>query len=427
MKIHPVRSIFFRLMTAYLVAFLLIISGAVMIRIFSSTSRNLDISSVNLSLYADLLTERIGSPPSLSEAGNIAVETGLHIRISGPDIQWSSSESLIEDEFELMDEDDLWHLIPGVEEPSFTVVNSGYHYTYSDFHADRQLSLMIWLIMSGSVVTALVISYLMVHHQLKPLREMNEIAMDFGVSDWKKRVNPKGSDELASLGRAMNAMADRIEEYIHSMHDLLAAVSHELRSPLTRMKVTLEFISDKGARDSLNEEIDILDRLTGNLLEQRRLSLQQGFLNYEKVNLRLWLDEVCSPYLNKGCPLSVRYEGPEREYLLDRSRMVMVLRNLIENSLRHAPGAEIRIALETTATPGFTLVVSDEGPGISDVLLKRLGEPFLLGDTSRAGIRSGGGFGLGLSIVKAVAVAHGAEFSAANLSPRGFEVRLRFS
>jgi len=425
MKILPMRSVFFKLMTAYLTAFLIILTGASFVSIFSASSRNMDISTGNLRYYASVLTDRIGVPPSFAEAGRISSDSGIQITIDGNGQKWSSSEDLTDHEEGIL-QDDLWSFIPGVDEPMIEVSRSGYTFYYSEFHADHQITFVIWIIMSFTVLVALTISYLMVHHHLKPLREMHEITQSFGLSEWNRRVSPKGSDELASLGRAMNAMADRIEEYIHSMHDLLAAVSHELRSPLTRMKVALEFIDDENAKDSLNEEIDILDRLTGNLLEQRRLSLQQGFLNYEKVSLHPWVDEVCRPYQNKGCPLTLNCKGPELEYLLDRSRMDMVLRNLIENSLRHAPGAEIRILLDTTAFSGFTLTASDSGPGISDVLLKRLGEPFLLGDTSRAGIRSGGGFGLGLSIVKAVVAAHGADLTITNPGTGGLDVRMKF-
>jgi len=426
MNTPPMKSVFFKLMTAYLVAFFLIAGGAGLVRFFSATSLNMHISSRNLHYYAETLTDRIGIPPAPAEAQKIAGETGLRISIEGPGILWSSAGDLVDNESGIFHRDDMWSFFSGVDEPYIEITKSGYNFYFRDFHADHHMSFIIWLIMTGSIVAALVTSYLMVRHQLKPLHEMYEIALDFGVSDWKKRVRPKGSDELATLAGAMNSMADRIEEYIHSMHDLLAAVSHELRSPLTRMKVALEFIDDKNARESLNEEIDTLDRLTGNLLEQRRLATQQGTLNYEEVDLHSWVEEVCRPYFIKDCPLSVSHSGSDRKLLLDRSRMDMALRNLIENSLCHAHGTPIRISMDTTGPQGFILGVSDGGPGIPDELIKRLGEPFLLGDTSRGGTRSGGGFGLGLSIVKAVAEAHGAVFYAENLHSGGLLVELRY-
>jgi len=108
--------------------------------------------------------------------------------------------------------------------------------------------------------------------------------------------------------------------------------------------------------------------------------------------------------------------------------MDMALRNLVDNALVHASGSPIVVKLRTNKIMegGFVLEVSDEGPGIPEQYLKRIGEPFLLVDRSRSGTRTKGGFGLGLSIVRAVAEAHGADFLARNLQPRGFSVTLSF-
>ncbi|MDA3937791.1 MAG: ATP-binding protein [Spirochaetia bacterium] len=427
MKVHHVKSIFIKLLAAYVVAFLIISMGVVLVQILSSSSPNTEISVQNLQYLAYTLAAEIGIPPDINVARNIADKTGLEIKISNAIMQWDSDEDLLEQDFlPLSDDGEGLHLFPWEKDFPITIQMGGFDYAFTDFHADYRMSILIWLILAVSILTALSISYMMVRRFLKPLKVMNQTALEFGVSDWNKRVNPKGVDELATLGRAMDGMADRIEKYIHSMYDLLVAVSHELRSPLTRMKVSLEFIENKRIRESMNEEIDTLDRLTGNLLEQRRLTTQPNILNREDISLQDWVLSVCRNYQEKDIPLTYNFEGSDLTVLLDRDRMDLALRNLIENSMRHAPGSSILVSLDTRGNNGFILEVSDTGPGLDENLVSRIGEPFLLGDSSRTGRRTGGGFGLGLSIVKAVAEAHGAAFSVINLEPHGFSVILRF-
>ena len=132
------------------------------------------------------------------------------------------------------------------------------------------------------------------------------------------------------------------------------------------------------------------------------------------------------PYQKAGHPVRFEATGPDLEFPFDAARVEMALRNLVENSLRHAPGAPISLVVRTQPG-GFSLEVSDQGPGMPEALLGRIGEPFLSTDRSRTGDRLGGGFGLGLSIVQAVADAHGARLTARNLAPRGFSVTLQFS
>jgi signal transduction histidine kinase len=194
------------------------------------------------------------------------------------------------------------------------------------------------------------------------------------------------------------------------------------------MKVALESIGDGRVKKALDKEIDTLVRLTSALLEQKRLTTQQDVLNTEEVALHAWIAEACEPFRRSGAPIRVVLDGRDGTARFDRTRMDMAIRNLVDNALAHAPGSPIVVELRTvgTAEGAFVLEVRDEGPGIPDQYLKRIGEPFLLVDKARSGTRTRGGFGLGLSIVRAVAEAHGAAFTARNLAPCGFAVTLSF-
>lgn len=421
-------SIYIKLLAAYSVAFVLIAVGAGITHVFSSASPNIDISIDNVRHYVEMIIAEIGDPPDIDIAQQISIETGLDIAIISPDLEWSSDSRLLEKARTYADERPFSRIVfREIGDWMIQVRHGSYRYCFSEFHSDQRLTLFLWFFMSAMILSALAISYILVWRLLRPVRNMIGVAREFGVNDWKQRVNATGSDEFAVLGRTMDSMADRIEQYIKSIHDLLAAISHELRSPLTRMKLALEFTEDQRVKDSLNEEIETLDRLTGALLEQRRLTTQPGALYREPVALHAWVAAAMEPYLQAGLSVRLVVEGEDRTVQLDRSRMDMALRNLIENALKYAPDSPVEVNLKSGSSGnGFTVEVVDRGPGMPEELLNRLGEPFLLVDPSRSGSREHGGFGLGLSIVRAIAEAHGAVFSARNLSPRGLAVTLAF-
>lgn len=415
------HSVFIKLLGAFSAAFIVILIALMALRFLTAASPNMEISIDKARDYVQYLVYEIGNPPDLDKARDISASAGISIVITGPDLKWSSHGIYFNDE------DDFPYFFPDWLDRQIVIESGNYSFRFSEFHSDLPLSLAFWIIMGSAVVVALLATYFMVRHLLKPLREMYGVALELGRANWKERVHPKGNDEFAVLGKALNSMADQIERHILSMHDLLGAISHELRSPLTRMKVALEFINDKSISESLSEEIDVLDRLTGDLLEQRRLAEGQGFLNREDLSLHSWLDGLSKSYLLEGFPLTIRKEGPDRLVRLDRSRMELAVRNLLENARKYASDSPVDLTVHSNgADGGFYLEVADRGPGVPEAMLVRLGEPFLLGDRSRSGRRDSGGFGLGLSIVKAVAEAHGAVFLPENRAGGGFSLRLVF-
>jgi signal transduction histidine kinase len=420
----PSDSIFIKLLGAYGAAFLIILAGAVAVHVFASSVPNIDVSLDNVRYYSEGLAAEIGIPPSAEAARRIADETGLDIAILGPDFEWSNDEDLLDKARRSPGNEDFERFrFPEIGDWMVRLNSGRYRFFFAEFHADLRSSFLIWILMSINVAIALAWSYFMVRLLLKPLRDMDAVAREFGVSDWKRRTAPRGNDELARLGRTMNGMADRMEDYVASMHELIAAISHEFRSPLTRMKVALELTDDRRLKESLSEEIGALDRLTGTLLEQKRIAAGAGSLRLEPVFLGGWLAEACAPYGQLAAPIVPEVRGQDVRVRIDPARMTMAVRNLVENALRHAPGSPISVVARTGGGQA-SIEVSDLGPGMPEAILKRIGEPFLLGERSRTGDRSEGGFGLGLSIVKAVAEAHGARFEARNTEPRGFSVRI---
>ncbi len=425
MREPPRISVFVKLLGLFGVSFVFVFGGAIGIHLLSSAVPNIDVSLVNVEYYTAGLIAEIGEPPSVGRAAEIAERTGLDIAIIGPGVRWSNDEGLLEKAAEIgTGGTDSLLRFRELGDWIVRIPGGPYQFYFSEFHSDARFSATISILMIAVIILALGFSYATVRLLLKPIREMDAVAQEFGVSDWKRRVRVTGNDELAALGTTMNAMADRIESYIESMSGLIAAISHEFRSPLTRMKLSLEFIEDPKLRESLNEEIVALDRITETLLEQRRLDAgAEGVLKREWVKLQEWTDGLRGPYEHLAVPVRWKASFDGEAVFIDRGRMDLAVRNLIENALKHAPESPIRIEIMAKAKT-VLIEVSDEGPGMAPRLLARIGEPFMLGDPSRTGSRKNGGYGLGLSMVRAIVEAHGGSLTAENRSPRGFSIRI---
>jgi len=225
----------------------------------------------------------------------------------------------------------------------------------------------------------------------------------FGQGKLDRRVEVEGRDEVATLARSFNLAAERVEALVRSNKSLLANASHELRSPLARLKMATSLMSDPAVsereRDHLRAEIgtDIaeLDGLVDEVLLASRLEAASEPTNLESVDLlALAVEEGARVDASvEGVPASVK--GEER--LLRRA-----LRNLLENARRYG-GGQIRVDLEDKAAAGIEIRVTDNGAGVPDAFRERIFEPFfrLPGHAERAG-----GVGLGLALVRQIVERH---------------------
>jgi signal transduction histidine kinase len=191
---------------------------------------------------------------------------------------------------------------------------------------------------------------------------------------------------------------------------LLLAISHELRSPLTRARVNAELVDEGEARDALLRDLGEMRDMVIDLLESERLATGHAALQPEATDLNALVREAA--------PAELRLElAPDLPMLaLDRVRMRLLLRNLLDNALRHNDGAGEPVVV-TTAREGerVRLTVRDHGPGVPDEEIGRLAEPFHRPDAARE--RRTGGVGLGLYLCRLVAEAHGGTLMLENARP----------
>jgi two-component system osmolarity sensor histidine kinase EnvZ len=266
---------------------------------------------------------------------------------------------------------------------------------------------IMWMV--GSSLVLLAVAILFLRNQVKSLRRLAAAADSFGKGRPVPFFKVEGAIEIRRAAVAFMTMRDRIQRQIRQRTQMLAGVSHDLRTPLTRMKLALEILGDDPAVDELKSDVAEMEHMVGGYLDFAR---GEGSETPVETDLSLLLEEVAGTMRREGTALSLA--GPS-EYLLPvrPNALKRCLANLIGNARRH--GSHVWL----TAAPdedGIDILVDDDGPGIAAPDRDRVFRAFVRLDASRN--PSTGGVGLGLTIARDVARGHGGDVSL-ETSPQG--------
>jgi signal transduction histidine kinase len=212
-------------------------------------------------------------------------------------------------------------------------------------------------------------------------------------------------------------MRERIKSLVEDRTRMLAAVSHDLRTPITRLRLRCEFIEDQAARTHMLDELAHMNAMVESVLHflrdgQRR---QQATM----IDLATSLQTICDQFADVGHDVS--YDGPDHVVIRAHAEELhRAITNLIDNAVRHGGKADVRLRL---TTPTVTVAIEDDGPGIPDPRKEDMFEPFVRGDAAR-GMNDNNGFGLGLSIARSVIEAHSGTLTLLDREPRGLVAKV---
>ncbi|MDM7931488.1 ATP-binding protein [Tabrizicola sp.] len=239
-----------------------------------------------------------------------------------------------------------------------------------------------------------------------PLRLLADAAEDFGI-DSKAPDMPKGGpEEVQALSDALGRMQTRISAMVADRTRMLAALGHDLRSPITALRLRAEMVEDDETRERMVATLDEMrDMVEATLAYARGVSADQPT---EPVDLTLLLAELTTELADTGPKISI-IGGSRVTLSLRRTPIRRALRNLLENAQRY--GGRVEVTLRETSQ-GVEITIDDHGPGIAEESLDRVFDPYTRLEASRS--RDTGGIGLGLPIARAILRAHGGDVGLSN-------------
>ena len=360
----------------------------------------------HLQRYQGYLLSELGEPPSREKARSLTEDLPLHIVIVDKEGVWSSdgkpfdthslrharrshNPGLFHDD--RTDRFFLRHQASGSE------VYFGFLKT-----RDRGPFGLLLLLIAGILFG----TYWLIKRLFQPLIPIRDGVGEFSDGNFSHRINAPRRDELGELAGQINHMADEIDAMLKAKRDLLLAISHELRSPLTRSKVALELIDQNEITDGIRRDINDMEQLLGEILESERLNSEHAHSVLQRSDCELaGLVGSVTEKLDPNATL-IDSEVADSVCSLDRTRIKLLLTNLLGNAVRHNRQELGPVLLSAQRrSDKVEIVIRDHGEGIPPEHLPHLTEPFYRVDPSRQ--RKTGGYGLGLHLCQMIAKAHG--------------------
>ncbi len=364
----------------------------------------------NVVQYFTYILADLGTPPSIEEAQKIYTRTGLKILFKGKEEHWSLIEDFPENKnirYRSFSDSDTIGVgrFHGRHFLRFNHETGIFIFEFSGFDQANDRDLPMILILIGFLTLILMGTYLAIKKTLKPITWLHQGVMEVGRGNLVHTLPQDRKDEFGKLARAFNTMTRQLRQMMDLKQQLLRDVSHELRSPLTRMKLALEFVNDVQIKKSLGEDIREVEAMVTAILENARLHHGHSTLNKKGTDLTAIVKDIVAGFENRAPGICLADHAPI-VFDFDPARIKIVIINIIENALKYSSQDDPAVEVHFTTEPCWTRVtIEDRGIGMDQSKLPLIMEPFYRLDQSRS--KKTGGFGLGLSLCKTIMDAHG--------------------
>ena len=293
----------------------------------------------NILQYLNYIIDDLGNPPRLDRAQKLSRQASLQIYYEGADTSWTTAENF-SDIHKAHWRD--WSKNPLIRLGRY----HGHHFVELAhdsgrfvFGLDKNIELdpergRLVFILLALLTLIFAGAFLSIRWILRPVRWLHEGVREVGRGNLRHRVPLKRSDELRELAAAFNDMTDRIRDMLHTKEQLMLDVSHELRSPITRMKVALEFLPEGQAKDSLKSDIAEMETMINEILETARMHHLHGNLKRQLINLADHLEGILAEYVNQPPGVQAGDFPAEIELNVDPEQVKTVFQNILTNAIK---------------------------------------------------------------------------------------------
>ena len=427
--LKPFSSVFVKL---FGIIFLAVMGINLAIILFLGAVRHHHITPVlapHIIRYAQYLLADLGDPPDQERAREIAASTNMTIFYQSPGASWATREGAVPPATQ-----ELSHLTQIADG-----LRTGRHHFSQVVIATTSLGRLVFslpgpadvdhrisvfgLILLISVTLLMVAVYFMIRRILKPLRWLKTGVDQAARGSLSHRVPETSRDELGDLSRAFNTMTQRLDQLVQAKNRLLLDVSHEMRTPITRIKVALAMLPDSSGKANILEDIAEMEAKIAELLDTARTISVKAELKRRPADLADLIRRTAATFVERPPGIEIAGLEPLAPVLLDPVQMEKVLKNIIDNGLKYSSAENPPLNISLTKTEDSALItIRDQGIGIPAEDLPFVFEPFYRVD-AESHPRTGG-YGLGLSLAKAIVDAHDGRIEIQSEAGKGTTVRI---
>lgn len=284
---------------------------------------------------------------------------------------------------------------------------------------DRPWAGAAFISLTLSALGVVLIVTVLVRRAMRPVKHLSDAAERTGRGESMPSIEESGPEDIRLLIRSFNTMRDRLDRFIRDRMTMLAAMSHDLRTPITTLRLRAELLEDGEDKTSILATLDELQQMSEEVLSFIRTDSKQE--ETRSVDVTALVDSVAEEVRATGG--TVTFDPAPIGQIVSMCRPVAMkraVRNIIENATRYGTRADIELA---TQNDKVIITINDDGPGIPEDQRDRLFEPFVRLESSRS--RETGGVGLGLAIARSIVLAHGGDISLNNRPQGGLAVSIR--
>ena len=270
---------------------------------------------------------------------------------------------------------------------------------------------VLWITLPSIIL--ILIAILFLKNQTKPLTNLAKAAQRFGKGDYINEFRPSGAREIRNAAYEFDRMAKRINRHLNQRSEMLSGISHDLRTPLTRLKLQLAMVSDKNISGNMSKDIDEMENMLNDYLQFAKTQAKE---NTEKVSLKDLFNNIEKRIKNSN--VNVKIES-DVSFYGRKNALQRCFSNVINNSLMY--GEKINITVQKSSNRAV-IFFDDDGPGIPPEHYRNVFKPFFRLDKSRSLNKSG--VGLGLAIVEDIVHSHGGNIQLSKSDMGGLQVKI---